>query len=137
MIGVGSYTTTTGAAYSVAVSGTLAYLAYGNLRVVNVANPASPAQVGSGDLGYSYATGVVVSGTLAYVPNFYGLILFDVSNPGQPVQVGVYDSHGYTPGGVAVRGSYVYLSEGDGGLVILRVTPLHYVYLPAVLRNFR
>jgi hypothetical protein len=32
-----------------------------------------------------------------------------------------------------VRGSYVYLSEGDGGLVILRVVPFYYVYLPGVL----
>ena len=62
------------------------------------------------------------------------LRIIDVSDPAHPTEAGFYDTPGYAEG-VAVSGNYVYVANEDGGLVILRFSPYHHIYLPLVLRN--
>ena len=79
-----------------AVAGSYAYVADGKsgLRVINVANPAAPVEVGSYDTP-GYADGVAVAGSYAYVADWGdGLRVINVANPAAPVEVGVYDTPG-------------------------------------------
>jgi hypothetical protein len=63
-----------------------------------------------------------------------GFRLIDISNPAAPIEVGFYDTPGYTSG-VAAIGNYAYVADGEGGLVILRMTVvLEKVYLPLALK---
>jgi hypothetical protein len=93
-----------------------AYLAAGEggLRIVNIANPTAPTQVGF------YATpgqarDVAVVGHYAYLADeSSGLHIIDVANPALPTQVGFYG----TPGsayGVVVAGRYAYVADRYGG----------------------
>ena len=63
--------------------------------MINVANPAAPAEVGFYDTpGYAY--GVAVAGSYAYVADGdAGLRVINVANPAAPVEVGFYDTPGY------------------------------------------
>ena len=80
-----------GVAYSVAVSGSYAYVAdyYHGLRVIDVSTPARPIEVGwVGTPGYAY--GVAVSGRYAFVAaNYVGLYVIDVELPSAPIAVGI------------------------------------------------
>jgi hypothetical protein len=64
----------------VAVSGSYAYVVDEGvgLRVVNVANPASPVEVGYYDTP-GHVCGVAVSGSYAYVADYYHFEIFDCS----------------------------------------------------------
>ncbi len=78
----------------VSVSGTHAYLVtntYGDLHVVDVADPATPAVVGKGEVpGWSGGESVAVRGNYAYVlaenPSD-GLVTFDITSPFTPTFV--------------------------------------------------
>ena len=77
--------------------GTLAYVADGpsGLRVIDVADPALPVEIGflvTPD-GFAGALGVSVVGTLAYVAdNGSGLRVIDVADPALPVEIGFLDT---------------------------------------------
>ena len=119
---VGSYDTS-GYAYGVAVSGTLAYVADGDsgLQIIDVSNPAAPTLRGTYNTS-GYAYGVAVSGTLAYVADDdSGLQIIDVSNPAAPTLRGTYDTSGYA-WGVAVSGTLAYVADDDSGLQIIDVS---------------
>ena len=108
-----------GPAYTVAVSGTTAYLGSGAvLLVLDVSSPAAPTVLADVYL-QDVARGVAVAGSYAYVADFWGgLRVIDVSNPAAPFEVGSYDTPGWARG-VAVAGSYVYVADGAAGLEVL------------------
>jgi hypothetical protein len=98
------------------LQGNYAYVADGTsgLRIVDVANPATPSEVGSYDTpGQAWA--VMAAASYAYVADREaGLRIIDVANPATPSEVGFYD----TPGDLrdaTVAGSYTYLADGLGG----------------------
>ncbi len=144
---VGFYVYDTGSAYDVAVAGNYVYVADvpvwvwekggwigGGLRIINIANPASPSEVGFYDtLGDAYS--VTVADGYAYVAaGDTGLRIVDISDQAHPpTQAGFYD----TPGraySVTVTDSYAYVAEGNGGLAILRFR--FHIYLPLVLKGY-
>ena len=117
-----------------AVAGDTAYVAYRQLRVISVADPAAPAEVGFCDTP-GYPLEVAVAGNYAYVADGSGgLRVINVANPAAPVEVGFYEIPGNTRS-VAVAGRYVYVT-GDAGLFILRHTggADRHVYLPLIRR---
>jgi hypothetical protein len=91
------------------------------LRVISVADPASPAEVGYCDTP-GEAEGVAVSGSYAYVADgSAGLRIISVTDPAHPVEVG----HCGAPAdayGVAVSGSDAYLADGSAGLRVISVS---------------
>ena len=101
-------------ARGVAVAGNYAYVASasGGLRVINIANPASPTEAGFYNTpGQAY--GVAVSGSYAYVADYdRGLRVINIANPASPTEVGFYDTPGIAYG-VAVSGSYAYVADGN------------------------
>jgi len=111
----------------VTISGTLAYVAAGSagLRVVNVSDPAHPAEIGAWD-SPGYAEGVAVDGQVAYLADGpYGLATVDVTNPAQPTALGSAYVTNFAFG-VAVSGHTAYIAAGDAGLLVANVTdPAH------------
>ena len=103
-------------AYDVAVAD-----AYDGLRIVSIADPALPAQVGSYDTP-GYADDVAVAGSYAYVADGEaGLRVLRVNDPAAPAEVGFFD----TPGlafGVATSGSYSYVADVEAGLRVIEVS---------------
>jgi hypothetical protein len=80
------------------------------LRIINVANPASPTDLGVCPLpGFSYA--VAVSGDTAFVANSMdGLRVVSLSPPNSPTEIGYYNTPG-TAADVAVAGGLIYLAD--------------------------
>ena len=102
----------------VAVQGDYAYVAAeAAFTVIDISDPAFPAQVGSWDTP-GIAFGVAAAGAYAYVADAEeGLRVIDISDPAAPVEVGFWDTPGEAQG-VAVAGGYVYLADCGWGLVI-------------------
>ena len=94
---------------------------YSGLRIYSIANPASPALVGSYSTAES-VTDIVVAGDLAFLANAGdGLRIVNVSNPASPTYTGSYNTFG-TAYGVAVAGNLAVVADGDYGLQIIDVT---------------
>ncbi len=73
-----------------------AYVAGGSsgLRIVDIANPASPREVGAYDTPGS-AYGIAVASSYAYVADgSTGLRIVDITDPTSPREVGAYDTPG-------------------------------------------
>ena len=101
------------------VSGNYAYVAAGDVVIVDVSNPVNPHEVGR-YVSPSFAMDVRVAGSLAYVADGYaGLRVVDVSNPQQPQEVGYYDTPGYA-NGVDLAGDYICASEDPIGMHVLQ-----------------
>jgi hypothetical protein len=96
----------------VVVAGRYAYIvADGVLRIVDVANPAAPTEVGVYDTP-GYAWDVAVAGHYTYIADGEGgLRIVDVANPATPAEVGFYATPGSAEG-VAVAGRYAYVADG-------------------------
>jgi hypothetical protein len=126
-------------ARGVAVAGDYAYIACGifnfavhkgHLLVVDISDPANPAEVGfSEKLWQEPALDVAVMGSYAYVvgsrsvtnsPPNGGLWILDISNPAAPSKVGSYDSPGFA-NSVAVAGGYAYVVAEGAGLRVVRI----------------
>lgn len=78
---------------SAAVAGNYAYIADGNsgLRIIDVANPPVPIEVGACDTP-GRAGDVVVTGNYAYVADLSGgLRIINIANPAAPIEIGAYD----------------------------------------------
>jgi hypothetical protein len=118
---------TPGDARGLAVSGSYAYVADWNagLRVISVADPTHPAEVGHFE-GPDSAVGVAVSGNYAYVIDMSaGLRVISVADPANPAEVGYWDTPGLAYR-VAVDGNYAYVADLDSGLWIISVAdPAH------------
>ena len=105
-----------------------AYVADGDLRIINVADPAGPSEVGFYDTP-GVARDVVVAGHYAYIADGEsGLRILDVADPAAPVEVGTYKTLG-EPRAVTVVESYVYVAAGSGGVFVLgfRLIPVSVV----------
>jgi hypothetical protein len=112
---------TGGAIEAVAVNGHYAYLASGDMRVVDLRDPANPIKVGECATP-GFANAIAVAGNFAYVSDLYsGLQVIDVSNPTNCVRVGGYDTTGVARG-VAVAGHYAYVADYNGGLQVIDVS---------------
>ena len=107
----------------IAISGALAYVAAGGagLRVLDVSDPARPAEIGSLQLR-GYAEGVAVSGTMVWLADGpYGLRVIDVSNPRNPTEIGSAFTRNYAFK-VATDGRYAYVAAAGAGLLIADLT---------------
>ncbi|MHB1038614.1 MAG: Ig-like domain-containing protein [Pirellulales bacterium] len=108
------------AAFTVTLSGTLAYVTTDGLLILDVTNPAAPVRLGSYGAGYYHD--VVVSGTLAYVADAsYGLVVLDVSRPAMPVRLGAYHTDAEALR-VALSGTLLYMTEERVGLHVFDVS---------------
>ncbi len=108
------------------------------LRVIDVADPAVPLEVGT-YLSPGYAEGIA-AGEQVYVLENGTVRVVNVSDPGAPFEVGLYrlPDPEVASSGVTLAGGYLYVADGAGGLYILRpfgeVHYTHVVYLPIILR---
>ncbi|MBN1423964.1 hypothetical protein JXA88_05340, partial [Candidatus Fermentibacteria bacterium] len=108
------------------------------LRVVDVSDPANPAELGT--LGSSWAADVAVWEHFAFVANgFDGLMVVDVQDPASMSIVGSYDTGDWAQGIFSV-GSTVYVADEYDGMYVLQFDPttaddarLHEVPLMMVL----
>ena len=96
-----------------AIVGVYVIVADQGLRVISVADPAHPVEVGywesSGGAGGAHD--VVVRGEYAYVAdNSFGLWIVSIADTTHPVEVGYWDAGGGAMG-VAVRDGFAYLAE--------------------------
>lgn len=109
-------------AAKIQVVGSLAYIASGNLQIVDVSDPLNPELLGSYAPGGS-ATDLEVVGTLAYLlvntPSTSSLQILDVTNPAIPTDVGSY-SPGANYFSMDIENSFAYLM-GYGGFKIIDV----------------
>jgi hypothetical protein len=104
------------------------------LRVISVADPARPTEIGDSEI-LSDGSGVAVAGQLGYVADGdSGLRVVSVSDPSQPVEIGYHP----TPGSardVAVADNYAYVLDTDGLRVLSVADPGHPIevgsYAPA------
>jgi hypothetical protein len=109
---------------SVAVSGTVAYVADGSagLRMIDVSDPISPAEIGAFSLPGWSASDVVVSGTHAYVAaGTEGVWRIDVSDPAAP-QALLASADWSTQAAyrvLGVAGPYAYVAQESGGLAVI------------------
>ncbi len=114
-------------ANGVAVVGNTAYLTDSTgLHLLDVANPAAPAEIGF--YPAENAAGLVVEGAVAYLMSGGNLHQVDISRPAQPLRLGLYPLPG-NPVYLAVAGQTVYCGVGQDGLLILDVS------LPAATRE--
>jgi len=104
------------------VSGIYAYVADADsgLRIINVADPANPFEIGK-----FYTSGLmcdveVVNG-YAYIVDCNGLMIVDVLDPTNPQLIGGYNTMGFAYS-VAVSGSYAYVAHSYNGLLIFDVS---------------
>ena len=96
------------------MAGSYAYVADGGsgLRVINVANPAAPTEVGFYDTPGLRLQRRGSGGQLRLRRRWgSGLRVINVANPAAPTEVGAYDTPG-TAYDVAVAGSYAYVADG-------------------------
>ena len=103
------------------VSESYAYVAAGDagLRVIHIANPAAPVEVGSYD-SPGTASAVAISGHYAYLADgSAGLRVVNVTNPADPTFVQWCDTDGAVD--VVVTGSYAYVVNGGSGLCIVNI----------------
>jgi len=104
------------------VAGGHAYLATDirGFRVLSLANPAQPVEVGflaSNDA----SLGVSVAGDVAYVADRYaGLSVVSIADPANPVRLSVVDTPGRARK-VFVRGDLVFVADGSGGLRVISI----------------
>ena len=110
----------------VAVSGDYACFVVqsGGLRVISVADPENPVEVGAYHFpGMDWPDDVVLNASYAYVVGRYigGLRVISIADPAHPVEVGYCAA----PGGavsVAVNGDYAYVVDIDsGGLRVVSI----------------
>ena len=109
-----------GNANAVAVIGSTAYVADGDLEIVDITNIANPflwaSVVTPGD-----AQGVSVVGSFAFVADgILGLRVIDASNPNFPTLISSYDTPG-TSLGVVAAGSRAFVADADFGLRVINV----------------
>ena len=119
-------------AYDLALTGNYLYatLSNGGLRVIDISNPAAPAEVKSLSLSGQFPQ-ILISGNYAYVasspdyPENGYLSVLNIANPAAPVEAGVYN---YSPSNVssspymALTGNYLYLAYGTKGMDVLDIS---------------
>jgi hypothetical protein len=112
--------------HGVSVSGSYAYVAdkyAAGLRVLDIADPANPTEVGFLETsGRAFA--VTVSADYAYVAaERGGLVVADISDPENPAQAGIW-SVPRDVGGLTVSDGTAFLAAGAAGLALVDVTDM-------------
>jgi hypothetical protein len=143
LLEVGGIAFPPGSAYSVAVSGDFAYVAggiWGDLRVINVADPTQPYQT-----GYYFYQALAVGAWKVLILDHYayladdeaGLRIIDISNPYDPVGVAsLYEGFGGARS-VAIQDGFAYVPDLCGKLKIADISdPLHPSGSSETLLNF-
>lgn len=109
---------TPGWAADIAIAGDTAFVADGpgGVRVVNIADPAAPREVGSlGTSVRAYGIDVDAVAMRAYVAdNTGGLVIVDVADPAAPTVLSTYPTTGAAYD-VAVHGHRAWIAQADGG----------------------
>ncbi len=129
---ISSYATTAFAT-SVVVSGTYAYVAAAGgegdgLHVVDVSDPAHPRGVGfKRQAGMGAYRDMELVGSIAYLPDEYGLEMVSVANPFSPTLLGTIDlweldGQSHDAVGVAVSATLAYVASSGAGLDIVDVS---------------
>ncbi|RLC21872.1 MAG: hypothetical protein DRI57_01285 [Deltaproteobacteria bacterium] len=111
---------TPGNARSLAVNGTIAYVAdgEGGLQIINIEEPQSPQMIASIDIP-RFASDVEVIGNRAYVTDLYrGLQVIDIGEPENPKIVASVNTPGFALG-ITGNGRYSYIADGTKGLRII------------------
>ena len=109
------------------LAGDNAFFASGSaLKIINIANPTHPQEIGSYGVSWETSASVLVLGQYAYWFTRGGrLYVLDVSNPANPVKKASVDYHGIA-GRVFHLGHYLnrklYVSSWTGGLNVIDVT---------------
>jgi hypothetical protein len=114
-----------GVVQSVIASGDHVFVADsdGYLRVLDVSDPAKPAEVASLS-EYSYAQGLALDGNTLYIAdNAFGLRVVDMSDPLHPRKIGEANIPG-AASSIAIEGSRAFLagSTADNGLVVIDIS---------------
>ncbi len=111
-----------GLARSVAVSDGYAYVAAGDLQIIDVSDPTDPRWMLGYDAG-GIVQGVTVSGSLTYIAVAgYGLQILDISAPAQPRKIGGIKTSSDAMD-VRLRDNRAYVAVADGLEVIEVSTP--------------
>ncbi|MBK6767104.1 MAG: hypothetical protein IPG71_12620 [bacterium] len=116
---IGSCNSSPGVSFDIVVQGTYAYAAGGTMMIFDVSDPTAP--VLASEVLSPGASGIAMSGQLAYVADFSGLRVFDVSDPQNPTQVGGWSYSG-SNSDVVVRDSIAYVVTYAEGLHIVSVS---------------
>ncbi len=108
---------------SLALAGNHAFVAAeaSGLRVVDIANPAQPREVGA-FVGWTPITDVAVTGSRAYVTKGAGRALgvLNIANPAYPTLMGSVQLPGEAHG-VSVREGYAFVANGGYGLRVVDI----------------
>jgi len=91
------------------------------LRIINVANPATPVEIGFFDEGVSNAKQVAVSGDYAYIVDDWGpslILIINVDNPAAPTLTGSYEVD-YSAGDITIANNYAFILAD--GLYIINI----------------
>ena len=90
--------------------------------MVNISDPAHPAEIGGLEWLHSNAIGIVTAGNQAYLADRKnGLRVINVLDPAQPVQAGFFNPFD-TARMVVTDGDYAYIAAGFNGLRILNIS---------------
>ena len=108
-----------GRAYGVAISGSTAFVAGGDLQIIDVSNPSSPRLLSSFYNGY--AQGVAISGSTAFIVG-RELQILDVSNPSNPSLLSSFPVEDWG-NSVAISGNTAFV-ENTIGLQLIDVSNL-------------
>jgi hypothetical protein len=106
----------------VVAAGSYVYVADGEsgLRVINVATPTAPFEVGFWQTS-SYVQDLVLGDNYAYLAaGSEGLRIINIANPVNPIEVGFFDTPGSAEA-IVRHGSLVYVADGYGGLRVINV----------------
>ncbi len=99
--------------HNLTISGHYAYLpktSYG-VCIADIADPATPLEVGTMNTPDNEVYSVAVSGNYAFVTSgLSGLRIFNISNPAAPIEIGYYNTPGRAVG-VSVSGSHVLVAD--------------------------
>ena len=112
-----------GAALSVAVQADYAYVGFGpSLAVIDISDPAHPAQVGVTPYLASLVRDIAVTpeGIAYAAADESGLLIIDVTDPLHPSVLADLDTPGNARG-VAAAGDFVYVADSWGGLCVVNV----------------
>lgn len=118
-----------------ALNGRLLVLNPAGLTVVDVSNPASPAQVAMHPLAIALGSGAIASrnGYLYAVDQMTGLLIFDVTNPATPRKVATID---IPLGNPFIDGDRLFMVWSDGFTIYSLADPLQPVRLGGYTTSF-
>jgi len=119
----------------VTIQGSYAYVANnkGGLRIIDVANPASPTEVGL-CLENKRVFGVKVVNSTAYIASYqYGFYVYDISMPSNPVELGLLQNLKYIRH-IAIQNDRAYVAQSSQGMSTINIATAS---APVAVSNFK